>query len=68
MSRDATVPDLERVWVHAIIPLLEEHYFGTQRDVEGEFGLSALRKALGPGLALEDELGESEGEDSSTST
>ncbi len=36
-------PNLERVWKHAILPLLEEHFFGTGKDVEAEFGLSALR-------------------------
>jgi 5-methylcytosine-specific restriction enzyme B len=37
---------LERVWRHAILPLLEEHYFGTGVDVEARFGLQALTKDL----------------------
>jgi 5-methylcytosine-specific restriction protein B len=38
---------LERVWRTAIMPLLEEHYFGQDRDVEDEFGLAALNEAIG---------------------
>lgn len=37
---------LERVWRHAILPLLEEHYFGTGVDIEARFGLDALTKDL----------------------
>jgi 5-methylcytosine-specific restriction enzyme B len=37
---------LDRVWRHAILPLLEEHYFGTGVDVEARFGLEALTKDL----------------------
>jgi len=40
---------LERVWRHAVLPLLEEHYFGTGVDVEARFGLAALTKDLEPG-------------------
>jgi 5-methylcytosine-specific restriction protein B len=35
--------ELERVWTHAILPLLEEHFFGTETDVSVRFGLHALR-------------------------
>ena len=37
---------LERIWRTAILPLLEEHFFGEGRDIEAEFGLKALRKRL----------------------
>jgi 5-methylcytosine-specific restriction protein B len=46
MGPGGAAPDLDRVWKHAIIPLLEEHYYGTNRDIAGDFGLDALRKAL----------------------
>lgn len=51
MGPEGTVPDLERVWKHAIMPLLDEHYYGTNRDVALEFGLDAVRKALRGGGA-----------------
>lgn len=47
-SRVATEAGLERIWRTAILPLLEEHFFGEGRAVETEFGLAALRKRLGP--------------------
>jgi hypothetical protein len=34
------------VWRHQVIPLLEEHYWGSGRDVAGEFGLAALRARI----------------------
>ena len=37
---------LERVWRTAILPLLEEHYFGQGRDLGKEFGLVALSRAV----------------------
>lgn len=40
--------ELDRVWGHAILPLLEEHYFGAETDIPGRFGLAALRAALRP--------------------
>lgn len=43
MTSGGQPPRLEHVWERSILPLLEEHYFGTQRDVRGEFGLAALR-------------------------
>ena len=39
-------PRLDRVWEHALKPLLEEHFFGAGRDIEDEFGLRVLRKRL----------------------
>ena len=38
---------LARVWTHAILPLLEEHFFGTNQPVEERFGLAALERGLG---------------------
>lgn len=46
MTRDGSTPDLERIWRHAIMPLLEEHYYGTGRELEAEFGLQAMRKRV----------------------
>lgn len=45
-KRVAEAGGLERIWKTAIIPLLAEHYFGEGRDIQGEFGLPALRKRL----------------------
>jgi hypothetical protein len=41
-------PDVERVWSHAILPLLEERFYGAlARDqVASEFGLGAIRARL----------------------
>jgi 5-methylcytosine-specific restriction protein B len=39
MTSDGTAPNLERIWTHAVMPLLEEQYYGTGRDLESEFGL-----------------------------
>ena len=38
--------NLERVWEHAILPLLHEHYYGTGQDVDKRFGLSALHARI----------------------
>lgn len=46
MTKNKTTPDLERIWAHAVMPLLEEHYYGTGRDLEAEFGLAAMRKRV----------------------
>lgn len=46
MTKDGSAPDLDRVWRRAIRPLLEEHFFGSGRDVEAELGVTALRKNL----------------------
>jgi 5-methylcytosine-specific restriction enzyme B len=37
---------LERIWRHALLPLLEEHFYGTGIDIEERFGLPALRRDL----------------------
>lgn len=59
-KRVAEPSGLERIWRTAIIPLLAEHYFGEGRDIDGEFGLAALRKRLAGGSAvvLEPEAGD----------
>jgi 5-methylcytosine-specific restriction protein B len=46
ITPDGREPNLERIWKHAILPVLEEHYYGTGRDVRAEFGLKALRSGL----------------------
>jgi 5-methylcytosine-specific restriction enzyme B len=52
MTSDGRPPRLERVWKHAILPVLEEHLYGTDRDVATEFGLDALRAALAGSAAV----------------
>lgn len=37
---------LEHAWEHAILPLLEEHYYGTGQDVSKRFGLDALNARI----------------------
>jgi hypothetical protein len=46
ITRDGSAPDVERVWRYSIMPLLEEHYHGTDRNIEAEFGLSRLGQRL----------------------
>ena len=46
ITKDGRSPDLERIWTHAIMPLLEEHYYGTGRDLDAEFGLTATRRRV----------------------
>jgi 5-methylcytosine-specific restriction protein B len=47
MTKRVAAPlGLERIWKTAILPLLAEHYFGEGREVDREFGLPALRRAL----------------------
>lgn len=43
-ERAGTEAGLERIWRTAILPLLEEHFFGEGRKIEAEFGLASLRK------------------------
>ncbi|MDA3647123.1 DUF4357 domain-containing protein [Saccharopolyspora indica] len=38
---------LERTWRTKILPLLEEHHYGEEVDLEKRYGLAALRSALG---------------------
>ena len=51
-------PNLEHVWRYAIIPLLEERFYGAKRpaDVEAAFGLAALRKRIEPDARHEAEI------------
>jgi 5-methylcytosine-specific restriction protein B len=46
MPKVATGDGLGRIWRTSILPLLEEHFFGQGRDLEGEFGLAALSAAV----------------------
>ncbi len=46
MTPDGGAPRLEQVWEHALKPLLEEHFYGADRDIEAEFGLKSLRRRL----------------------
>ncbi|MEU8050948.1 AAA family ATPase [Micromonospora haikouensis] len=44
-----TRPDgLERVWRHDILPLLVEHHYADDIDVEQRYGLDVLRESLPP--------------------
>jgi hypothetical protein len=45
ITKDGTLPDLERIWANAIMPLLRERYYGTSEDL-GRFELAALRRRL----------------------
>jgi 5-methylcytosine-specific restriction protein B len=45
IKRDGTLPDLERVWRNQVIPLLREHFYGTEVSLD-RFELSALRKSI----------------------
>ncbi|WP_345761698.1 McrB family protein [Diaminobutyricibacter sp. McL0608] len=36
---------LREIWRYELMPLLEEAYYGENRDLESEFGLDALRRA-----------------------
>jgi 5-methylcytosine-specific restriction protein B len=42
-----TEDGLARVWQTSILPLLEEHHYGSPREVLDRYRLDALRKALG---------------------
>ena len=46
MTPDGAEPRLDRVWEHALRPLLEEHFYGAGRDINAEFGLESLRRRL----------------------
>jgi hypothetical protein len=41
-------PNLEGIWRHAIMPLIEERFYGIRpaEELEGEFGLEAMRTRL----------------------
>ena len=44
MTGDGSETSLKRIWRYAIMPLLEEHYYGTKHDIEKEFGFDACLK------------------------
>ena len=56
-------PDVELVWKHAILPLLEERFYGAlgRHQIEAEFGLAAIRTRLARGA--DDEVSLDEGEE-----
>jgi 5-methylcytosine-specific restriction protein B len=41
---------LERIWAHALMPLLEEQYYGSEDDVGKLFALSSVRASLQPAV------------------
>ena len=48
MSRRIVEPGrLERIWQHAIIPLLRERYYGTPHEELDRFALADVRAAVG---------------------
>lgn len=49
MPSDGDLSDerLEQIWRYELLPLLEEAYYGESRDLDAEFGIVALRRALG---------------------
>jgi len=47
MAQSAVTPaGLKRVWRHAILPLLTEHYYGHLIDLEQRFGYDSLLRAV----------------------
>jgi MoxR-like ATPase len=46
MNGDVSQEGLRRVWRHAILPLLDEHYYGTKVDVHAELGFDACLAAV----------------------
>jgi MoxR-like ATPase len=46
ITGDGSYPNLARIWRHAVMPVLEEHFYGGGMKLEDEFGLGALRKAI----------------------
>ena len=49
MPADGDLSDsrLSEIWRHEILPLLEEYHYGEKLDLEGKYGLTALRRSLG---------------------
>ena len=45
-ERVATANGLERIWRHAILPLLEEMHYGSGIDIQARFGLDALQHSF----------------------
>ena len=44
---DLSEERLGDIWRYELLPLLEEAYYGENRDLETEFGIAALRRSLG---------------------
>jgi MoxR-like ATPase len=63
MTAGTEGPDVARIWKHAILPVLEEHFYGVNRDVEAEFGLDTLEKALHAEIELAEDGSEEAGEE-----
>jgi 5-methylcytosine-specific restriction protein B len=55
MTANGDPPNLERAWTHAILPVLEEHLYGSGRNISDEFGLQALDKAMSTSPVVNDE-------------
>jgi MoxR-like ATPase len=45
MNKEGEQPNLDRIWEKAIMPLLHEHYYGTDWDPD-RFGLAAVRRLV----------------------
>jgi 5-methylcytosine-specific restriction protein B len=63
MTGDGSDESLRRIWRYSIMPLLEEHYYGTKHDAEKEFGFDACRVAIDGVVEVIDEaavMGEAE--------
>jgi len=43
---DLSEKRLSEIWNHELMPLLEEYHYGEDRDLEAEYGLTALRRSL----------------------
>ncbi len=54
MTDPKTGPDLERIWQRAIMPLLDEYFYGTKWDPT-RFSLANLQSRLARGSGLEEE-------------
>jgi len=52
MTGNGSAPRLDHAWRYAILPLLEERFFGVRdrAEVEREFGLAAIRRRLQPAV------------------
>jgi 5-methylcytosine-specific restriction protein B len=46
MTGDGSIDSLRRIWHHAILPLLDEHYYGTKMNVHKVLSLDACMEAV----------------------
>ncbi len=60
INGDAGGPNLEHVWDYAILPLLEERFYGAKSSTEirAQFGLNAIRASLALGSEEADGIGQ----------